>query len=179
MAVVITLAEAAQHFDALNKDMVKAAERGLHSAALRGVRVIKTEIIPARSPQPVDRGVFRAGWNARRVAGGSEIYNDEPHTLFVEGGVRPENVKASRAMLDALVQWIFRKGLVKQRKHGFQAHGEMMARQLAWAIISRMKKRGIHYRDGIPGQGILAELIEKRIGSIMDEEITRELGRIT
>ncbi len=189
---VLQLADAAVHFRKLNQDMLAVAERGLLSAAMKGVAVIKSEIVPSRSPQPVDRGVFRAGWKYRVIPGGAEIFNDEAHTPMVEGGVRASNVKASRALVEALLEWTMRKGIVgrldsavvKKAKSG-HATSQLVVNvhksrhmEVVWAIINRMKKRGIHNRDGVPGQGILRELIEKRMSGIMDEEITRELKRL-
>lgn len=176
MAIIIDLKDAAVHFDKLNKEMVKAAERGLHSAALRGVGVIKTQIIPSRSPQPVDRGLFRAGWSARRISGGGEIRNDEPHSVFVEEGVRAQNVKAGRAMIEAIAEWVIRKGLVK--KPGRGGSSTAAATAIAWGIVARMKKRGIHNRGTIQGQGILAELVDKHIDDIIRSEVIRELKKV-
>lgn len=86
-----------------------AAIRGLRSAGLRGVAEIVTFIIPARSPQPVDRGLFRAGWKSLPTNDGCTIENMEPHAIFIEHGVK--NIRVGRKMIDALAEWAVRKGI--------------------------------------------------------------------
>lgn len=144
---------------------------GLYSAAVKGVGVIVSQIIPSRIPQPVDRGVYRAGWRSGPIMKGGaivggEIWNSETHAAFIEAGVRPENIRISRAMLNALAEWAQRKGFVPDAKQ---------AQSMAWAIARSMKKRGI-FGNG-KGLGILAELMSKRMPAIAETEITAELRR--
>jgi hypothetical protein len=150
--------------------VLAAARAGLLKAANRGLQVLITEIIPSRSPQPVDRGTYRAGWKVEvidpdRVA----IMNPEPHAVFIEFGVRAENVKIGRAMLEALSEWAKRKGL---------AHTNQEAVGVAWAIAKAMQKKGIFNRNR-PGLRILEELVTKRIDNILKEEVAREIQRVT
>jgi hypothetical protein len=91
VATEITLKQAAQKTDELNEKWRKAAVRGLQSAAARGVQDIVTRIIPARTPQPVDRGIYRAGWRFYPAPDGAVIECFEPHAIFIEDGVRAEN----------------------------------------------------------------------------------------
>jgi hypothetical protein len=149
-----------------------AAERGLYSAALKGVQLIVGQIIPSRTPQPVDRGVYRAGWRAVQETGGARIENVEPHADFIEFGVRAGNVKVGAAMLRALAAWAERKGLAKKGGGGMQ---------VAWAIAGAMKKKGIFNSQGRNGLGILRELVEKpeNLFAIIEKEIAKEIRKET
>lgn len=164
MATEITLKQAAQKTDELKERWHKAAVLGLQSAAARGVQDIITRIIPSRTPQPVDRGIYRAGWRFYPAPDGAVIECFEPHAVFIEDGVRPENVKIGRAMIRALTEWITRKGIVSADE----------AEGVAWAIAKAMKKRGAF---GKKGMGILRELVEKYLPGYVEEEVARELER--
>lgn len=146
--------------------------RALYSSAMRGVEVIQTQIIPSRVPQPVDRGVYRAGWksgpiNAGGAVVGGELWNSEVEAAFIEGGVRPENVRIGRAMLAAISEWAMRKGFAPNQKE---------AMSMAWAVAKAMKRRGIFNRPG-PGLGILHELMTRLMPKIIEDEVTAELRR--
>ena len=190
---------AAKAIDKTGKDIRKAVGLGLFAAAVRGVSVIQNQIIPSRNPQPVDRGIYRAGWRARplkrggQVVGG-EIYNTDPNAGNIELGVRAGNVKIGRAMIDALTEWAMRKGMANRyvqtastvklnRKTGRYAETAAKvkyvkkdagyARGIAWAIAQSMKRRGIF---GPVGLRVLGELMHDRMPSIAAEEIAREVG---
>lgn len=62
----------------------RGAKLGLLSAAHKAVATIQTQIIPTRSPSPVDRGIYRLGWRARQETFGASFGNAEPHAAFVE-----------------------------------------------------------------------------------------------
>lgn len=144
-----------------------AALRGLLSAAMRGVQTIQTDIIPSRNPSPVDKGVYRAGWRFGPIDGGAEVWNDDPTAGLIEEGVRGSNVKPGRAMVTALTEWVMRKGIASDPKE---------AAGVAWAIIQRMKQRGIFNR-GSTGLGILKEFVEKYAEPYAKEEIEHEIRR--
>ena len=169
MTTRITLGEAGEFFESMGDKWAVAARRGLLSAAMRGVQIIKTQIIPARSPQPVDRGVYRSGWDARVTPDGADIFNPELHAAFIEHGVRAENVKAGKRMIAALAEWTVRKGI---------AHSYEEGTQIAYAIAGAMKKRGIFNRFGRGGLGILRELVEQHMPKIVREEVSRELRKV-
>jgi hypothetical protein len=166
----IDLKDAAAWVDELGEEVERAALRGLYSAALRGVQTIQTLIVPSRTPQPVDRGLFRAGWRAyldiphKTVS----VENNEPHAVFVEHGVAGSRVRVGRQMIEALASWVARKGLASQSE----------ARSVAWAIAKRMQARGIFWRAGAPGFRILEELVEKYLPRFIEDEVQREIGRI-
>lgn len=151
--------------DAIALRMFKAANLGLLSAAMLGVQRIVTRIIPSRSPQPVDRGIYRAGWKAYGEVDGAVIENLEPSAILIEEGVRAENVKIGGMMIFALALWVVRKGI---------ASGED-APKVAWAIAKAMKRRGIF--GGGQGLGILRELVANDLPQIMRTEIEREMKR--
>lgn len=168
MAQDIDLSEAAAYFEYMSENVVRAARRGLVSAAMRGVQDIVTRIIPSRSPQPVDRGVYRAGWHYTVDGDNVWIENDEAYAPLIEYGVRPENVKVGAAMINALAEWGLRKGIVSTDE---EAIG------FAWAVAGKMKREGIFNRHGKRGLGILNELMNKRIRKFMKEEIRREVAK--
>ena len=141
-----------------------AAVRGLHASAARGVQIIQTELIPNRVPQPVDRGLFRAGWRFFPDADGAWLTNVEPHASSVENGVRAENVKPGRKMIAALAEWAARKGLAEKGEEAVQA---------AWAIAKAMKRRGIFGK----GMHLLDELMQDRMPDIVREEVAAEINR--
>lgn len=168
MPVTIKLRDVVAHFDRLDAEMHRAARIGLLKAAERGVQILVTQIIPSRSPQPVDRGVYRAGWKTERVnADTVAIMNPEPHAVFIEYGVRGENVKIGRAMIQALTEWVIRKGLGDGDK----------AVSIAWAIARNMQRDGIFNRREGPGLGILKELEEVHLARIAREAVAREMQR--
>lgn len=142
----------------------EAAVRGLHSAALRGVQVIVTQIIPSRTPQPVDRAIYRGGWRPVMRPDGADIQNLEPHAILVEEGVRASNVKVGRAMLQALAEWAVRKRIATRAD----------AMGVAWAIAKSMQRRGIFGQRGL---GILRELVEQHLDRIVREEVQREVEK--
>lgn len=173
MARTIDLKLSGKEIERLGPKLRATVGRALFSAAIRGVQVIQTQIIPRRVPQPVDRGMYRAGWRSAPIADGEsviggELWNGEPHAAFVEAGVRAQNVKPGHAMITALAEWARRKGLDgTDTPEG--------ARQVAWAIARAMMRRGIFNKGR--GMGILRELMTRRMPAIIREEIRREAGR--
>jgi hypothetical protein len=168
----ISIDEAPDWIRKLAGDRLKAAERGLFAAALHTVEVIQTEIIPAEPRIPVDRGIYKAGWRAKKIPRGAMVYNRTPHAVIIEHGARAENIKIGRAMIDALAGWVIRKGLTGAAK-GAEKHAE--GRRIAWAIAQSMKKKGIFNE----GNGLkILEKARKRIPEFIVEEVTRELEKV-
>ncbi len=164
----IDLKDAAAFFgNEWRKEYRDAALLGLLSAAQRGVQTIQAVIIPSRNPPPVDRGLYRAGWHAEATSDGAQIFNDNPIAPIIEDGVRASRVKPGAAMVAALTSWVMRKGLESDSKK---------AKGVAFAIIQRMKQRGI-FNQNSTGLGILRELEEKYIDSFAKEEVEREIRR--
>lgn len=141
----------------------QAAIKGLRSAALRGVQDIVTRIIPSRSPRPVDRGLFAAGFKPVDLPTGAAIENREPHAPYVEYGVMGDRVRPGRAMIDALVGWVERHGL---------ATGDD-ARSAAFAIARSLQAKGI-FRQG-KGMRILEEWVTEKAKQTAKTEVAREL----
>jgi hypothetical protein len=109
----ISLKEAQVYFDKngpLAAELRKAALKGLMSAALRAKRDIVAKVIPALGGQkPVDRGIYRAGWQVERLPEGATVYNTVPTAAFVEYGVPAGNVVISNKAQIALAEWVQRK----------------------------------------------------------------------
>jgi len=179
---VVSLDHAAGMVDEIKAKLRAAAIKGLRVAAVRGIRVVTTQIVPSRSPPPVDRGVYRAGWKLESLPNGAAIYNDTPHAKFIEYGVRASNVRIGRAMIDALTEWVRRKGIgggvSKTGKP--KKPSENQARQIAWAIARRAKsKSGLAFFAGPRGDGfqILRELSDQHLPAIIREAVDREIAR--
>lgn len=181
-STVVSLDQAAAMVDGIKDKFRAAAIAGLRVAAVRALRVVTTQIVPSRKPPPVDRGVYRAGWKVESLPNGAAIYNDTPQAKFIEYGVRASNVKIGRAMIDALTEWVRRKGIGggvtktgKPRKPN-----ENQARAIAWAIARRAKSRsGLAFFAGPRGDGyqILRELSDQHLPAIIREEVAREMAR--
>jgi len=117
----ITLKDAGIYFSRtgpLATALRAAATKGLFSAALRAKRdIVAREINKgAQGRRPVDRGVYRAGWQVERLPTGAAIYNSVPHASFIEYGVPAANVVPSRKAVLAIAEWAQRKlgGRTKQ-----------------------------------------------------------------
>lgn len=169
--------------------MRDAGKRGLLSAAVKIVGLIQHTIIPKEPRQPVDRGLFRAGWRAEPTDKGADIVNSVPHALFVEEGVKAGNVKVGKKMIDALAEWVVRKGIAKKkalRTYGPAREGKKLrsvrgvdygeARRIAWAIAMSMKKKGIF--NGGRGLHILDKAMTMA-PTIVREEVEREVRKLT
>lgn len=150
----------------LREQLVSATKRAAFSTATRLVGVIQNELIPNASPPPVFDGHYRSAWRPTRTADGADVVNDIPYAPIIEYGARPENIKIGREMIDALEEWVRRKGI---------AAGED-SRGVAWAIAQTFKKKGIF--NG--GKGLrIAEQARKRISDILAEEVKREVARVS
>lgn len=166
----VSLEDAGRHFDQLKIRHKEAVLRGLVSAANRGKNTIISQIIPSRSPEPTDRGIYRAGWKVEHDQNSATIFNPEVHAIFIEHGVQGQNIKIGFMMINALAEWVVRKGIATDVKK---------ARSIAWAIATKMKQRGIFYgKSGSGGLGILKELRENFLPTFIQEEIVRELNKL-
>ncbi len=159
----------------LGVSIEKVAKRAVLSTALLIVQRITTVIIPKEPRQPVDRGAYRAAWKAKKDPDGALVSNSLPYASVIEYGAKAENVKISRAMIDALAAWVLRKGLVAKGKGAAgKARANLEARSVAWAIARGMQKRGIF--NGGKGLRILEKAL-KGLEEIYAEELKRELER--
>lgn len=159
----LDLAQAEKHFGAMQEHMKAAAKRGLVSAAALMVQEIVLRIVPQRSPQPVDRGVYRAGWRSGPADYGAFVENTETHAAFIEYGVK--NVKIGPRTILMLSEWA-------RRKFGLDPE---QATQAAWRIARLIKSRGI-FAGGV-GLGILKQANE-RAPDFIRREVERELARL-
>lgn len=169
MARELDLKLGATEIERMGPRAVAIVGLALYSAAIRGVGIIQSQIIPKKVPQPSDRSLYRAGWRASPLSEGAailggEIFNVEPHAVFIERGVRAENVKAGRAMLRALAEWAARK-----RLDG--ADTPEGAARIAFAIAQSMKRRGIFNRG--KGLHVLGDLMKHHMPKIVREEVRR------
>ena len=165
----ISLSAMPNYIRGMHQALEKGARRGLILAGERGVAKIVTEIIPSRSPQPVDRATYKAGWKTEQVTKDRvDILNSEPHAVFIEFGVRAENVRIGAALIKALSEWALRKGIAESSK---EAVG------VAWAVAKGMQKKGIFNRRTGGGLRILEELETEYLEDILQQEVVREINR--
>jgi hypothetical protein len=178
----ITIFEAPMWVQHLTEELHEAAIRGMQSAGLRLLQHIQVTVIPSTRDErtgmgpPVDRGAYRASWRKRDVSNGSVVESTLPYASIIELGARPENVKIGKAMIDALTDWVIRKGLAGKRP-GNDSSGEYrsQARNIAWAIAVSMKKAGIF--SGGKGLRVL-ERAAVEAPRFIKEEVTREIERV-
>lgn len=167
----------------VGKEVERRLKDGLLSAAMRMVsRAI--EITGAEDPAPIDRGIYRAGFQFQKTPQGADVYNATPHAPIIEDGARATNIKIGRKMIEALAEWVLRKGLVAT--HEMTAGGrsrkvptatrEAEANSIAWAIAKNMEKVGIFNRDGGKGLGIMRRVLGEA-PAIVAKEVAAEFGR--
>lgn len=179
--VKFDISEAEELAKHLGFSIDKVALRAIHSTALRIVQHITTVVIPSEPHQPVDRGLYRAGWRAKQYEKGSYVHNPVPYAAIVEYGARAENVKISRLMIIALTGWVLRKGLVKPQVTGkgkaakaAKLAAAQEAERMAWAIAMAMKKRGIFNQ----GKGLrVLEKALKIVQAAFAQELKDEIAR--
>lgn len=168
----ISLKDAGVYFDPrgpLAQELKAAATKGLFSAALRAKRDIVARVIPnLPGSKPIDKGIYRAGWQAERIPGGAVLYNPVPHASMIEYGVPAGNVVASTKAQQALADWARRKlgGLTAAQ-----------AWTVAGGILAAMKKRGIFARGR--GLRVLETYVRASLPVVLKEEVERELAKVT
>lgn len=187
MKHAVSLKKVNQQLDRIAQANREAALRGVRAAAFRIQQLIITETIPRTIPQPVDRGLFRAGWAVDLIDNGARLRNWVPWAAFIEYGVNPKKVKIGRAMIEALAEWVRRKGIggtTKNTQGGpvlVTKPGVQQAMAIAWAIATNMKKTGIHGGSGgkgiLGGRGILRRTMVFA-PKILEAEVTRELEKV-
>lgn len=183
MPVSFNIPEELPAFHGWLSDAIKnGVRKGALSAAERLVEIITTEIIPDGNPPPVFMGAYRAAWHAEPTPEGADVVNTIPYAPIIEYGARGENIKISKPMLDALTEWVVRKGLVGKPGHTGSTKSQqqaVQARSIAWAIAVHMKKTGIFNREGQQGLRIGEKALVKGRSMIAGEiarEIMNELG---
>jgi hypothetical protein len=166
----ITIDQAPGWARELEGKLHQAALRGVQSAGLRLVSRIH-EVIDAEPKRPVDRGIYRGAWRATPDEHGTLVHNDSPHGGFVEDGVRAQNVKIGRKMIDALVGWVERKGLVRDERAEDRTAA---SRSIAFAIAKSMQERGIFGGTGLK----ILEKARRSVGRFLEEEISVEIRKL-
>lgn len=136
----------------ITKGIQEAIDKGALSAGAKMVAYIQTVTVPATRPQPVDRGMYRAGWKFKTVKGGVYVYNRVLHAMFVEEGVK--NVTPGKKLISALMKWVRRKGIgsrVVTNKKGISRvvkANAKRAKEIAYAIANGAKKKGGFFNKG-------------------------------
>jgi hypothetical protein len=176
---VIQLSEAGGWVAKVGRDMPEAAKRGLFAAAIRLVGTLK------QLELPTDRGIARSGWKAEKLDDGAAVFNGVTQAVLMEGGVRAENVKIGRKMIDALAEWARRKG-VGARFSKVQGGGRLIQhrtrpseealRGVAWAIAKSMQKRGI-FSPQLGGLRPLERTTKSLGPEYVRQEVAREIKR--
>ena len=170
MSIVLTLEQAADHFAIKGQfadNLRVAVLKGLYSTALRAKNEIVTKEIPKVDPPPVNKGVYRAGWQVQKIPNGAVFYNSVPYARYIEWGVSALDVVASTKAIEALAEWARKK---------FGGLDEKQALRVAYAIMTNMKKHGIFGRG--KGLQIMTTYVEERLFYVLKEELTREINGI-
>jgi hypothetical protein len=161
----ISVSQAVKFYGQLGENLRKAALKGVFSAALRAKRdVVSKEIAKYGPNKPVDRGIYRAGWQVERLPNGAAIYNSVPHAMFIEYGVPASRVVISNKAIGNMTEWV-------RRKLG----GPDNARSIAVAILHSLKKRGI-FNNGT-GLRIFEAYCLNMLPIILNQEISREISK--
>lgn len=186
------ISEVGKATEYLGVNIEQAARHAVLSVAHKIISRIITVIIPAEPRQPVDRGAYRAAWKAKRTHEGAEVRNTMPYSAIIEHGARAENIKIGRKMIDALTDWVLRKGMVASAgkapgakaspaRHAAHAVAKVNARveatKIAWAIAKGMKKKGIF--NGGEGLKILdraTDHLEQMYMDALSEELRRQFS---
>jgi len=188
VTVQIGIGEAGKWFRSIGQQIPTVAVNGLHSAALRILSDVQND-----DRAPKDKGIYRAGWRVVREADGATIYNATTQSIFIEHGVRAENVKIGRKMITALAEWAKRHGIgstVRASTGGSRGRGRagVFARgsvknfeSIAWAIAKNIQKRGLfnsewEARTG-KRRGVLGYWLKKNAARYIREEVSAELLR--
>lgn len=196
----LTIREAANYFGKSGQvatAMRAAANKGLLAAAVRAKTVIVTREVPNRTPPPIDKGVYRAGWQVEKLPNGAAIYNAVPHAAAIEHGVPAGNVVLSTKFQVMLAEWIMRKGGPRQTTPlaaGAPGGGKQppvnrtgVARapglgrfppevwSAAAAIMFALKRRGIFARG--KGLRVLTDFSRVTLPAIIREEVNKELKK--
>lgn len=102
----------------MSSKIVTAFRNAGLSTIVRAAEVMRTELIPQNLPrQPVDRGIYQAGWRLDTGAMPKEVslVNTVLYAPIIEYGARAANIKVGKKMLDALTEWVVRKGIVRTK----------------------------------------------------------------
>lgn len=147
----------------------KAVERAVatirRTVRLHGPRLFQAQVDSAR-PLPVDRGTYRRSLHVEDIPNGATMYNSAPHAGVIELGRRPGQRPPP---LQAIIAWVFRKGLVKSSSRSFASNRQYAAaRALAYVIARSIGRRGL------PAHRILA-LASAELDKVVQREVTTAL----
>jgi hypothetical protein len=170
MATTIDIKDAVVYFSPTGPMSVKlrtAALKGIYSAALRSKQMLQTTEIQDADPPPVNKGIYRAGWQVEKLPNGAAYYNSVPYARFIEHGVPAMNVVASQKAIQAIAEW------ARKKLGGLD---EKQALNVAYAIMQNLKKRGIFKRG--EGLKIMTKYNEKKLPDVLRREITAEIDKV-
>jgi hypothetical protein len=202
----ISISEAANYFGKsgpVATQMREAAKKGLLSAALRAKQQIITREIPRKTPPPVDKGIYKAGWMTEKLPNGAALYNAVPYAAAIEEGVPAGNVVLSYKFQIMLAEWVKRHGGGRQTgsalaagapgggqrpriNRGGVARDPAAARMQAqdpgaWAaagaIMHSLKRRGIFKRGS--GLQVLGDFAKGDLLAIIRQEVDKALQKVT
>jgi hypothetical protein len=152
----VTLDQFIKEVGQLPDTLGEAVERGLRSAAARGVSVVVGEIEAVKA---VNTGALKQSVNYKPIKGGGEINVDAPHAGFVEYGRRPGKFPPP----GPIYEWVIRKGL---------ASDETQAKQITFAIQREIATFGIKPRR------YFARAMKKIVKDVLPTEVKREVEKI-
>jgi hypothetical protein len=141
--------------------------KGVYSAALKAKQDIVATEIPAVDPSPVNKGVYKAGWQVEKLQNeGAAFYNSVPYAKYIEWGVPPMNVATSLKAIQAIAEW------ARNKLGGLD---EKQALNVAHAIMTNMKKNGI-FKQG-KGLLIMTNYVNKKLPGVLKREVEAEIDK--
>jgi len=145
-----------------------AALKGLYSTALKAKQDIVAVEIPAVDPSPVNKGVYKAGWQVEKLPNeGAAFYNSVPYAKYIEWGVQPMNVVTSLKAIQAIAEW------ARKKLGGLD---EKQALSVAHAIMTNMKKHGI-FKQG-KGLLIMTSYVDNKLSGVILREVEAEMKKV-
>ena len=123
----------------LTKARREAVVRAIQTTCeIDGIVAIQ-RVIDATKPPPVDRGTERHGYKVKRLGDGAMIYNPVKYSPIVNFGRRPGKMPP----IDAIADWVIRKGLVAKARGKAKWDQRREAVQIAWLIARKIAAKGI------------------------------------
>jgi hypothetical protein len=152
----VTLGDFARGLEKMPDEIEAAIIRGLRSAALRGVGIVKEEIATSKPHPAVDKGDLIRSVHYSPGKRGGFVVVDAPHAAFVEMGTRPH-----WPPFLPIYRWVQRK----------ITRDEYKAAAIAKRVRAKIAAHGTEPRH-------FMRKAARRIKLIMPIEVERELEKI-
>lgn len=169
---VITFDELPRFYAELAKQLPRAADRGLLSAAKRSATYLRTD---SKERGIFNLGVYARSWKGERIPVGARVFNDATYAGVIEDGRRPNSTFPPPEPIRRWVRRRLRGALKAELKTRWSRRGsggptlDQIEKQVAFAVARKIA------RDGIPAKHVLREAMPM-IRRFVREEVETELG---